>query len=508
MDAASVLERRKYEQMWTFAEYRDDHATAHAGLAFDALGVRRGESLIDFGAGAGYGSRWFVAAGVRTLAVDIAANALAPEIAGRVPILLVSLWDLPVDISAEWGFCCDVMEHIPTERVDDVLRNVRRSTRRDTFFSISLRPDGCGRLIGDSLHLTVRQLDWWRERLLAHWTDIRVLQHQAGESVELVASGRRVPAVSDTIASLHTAFTPADPQQPRQLNYERMAYVAATLDSARYLIEHMMGAVDVKTASAVRAQALDAATVDGLVLEFGVFDGGSIRELAARANQVVHGFDSFEGLPEDWTHFQKKGRFSRGGKAPAGLPDNVQLHAGQFDDTLPSFLASHPGPVRLAHVDCDLSRLHPPGARAPRAAPRAGQRAGVRRVSELPGLAAARASRLSRACGGDGPSIRLRGVRLERVFGVSPPAVTPFETIHVPTSFCRRLDGLCGQRCRFHRSSDPKDLVPRILRLIHTPEDSVDKLEPSAIATVFRIVRDLVVRLDAGGVRHFKHVDR
>ena len=45
---------------------------------------------------------------------------------------------------------------------------------------------------------------------------------------------------------------------------------------------------------------LQAARVDGLVLEFGVRFGVSIRQIAALANQPVHGFDSFEGLPESW----------------------------------------------------------------------------------------------------------------------------------------------------------------------------------------------------------------
>ena len=40
---------------------------------------------------------------------------------------------------------------------------------------------------------------------------------------------------------------------------------------------------------------------DGEVLEFGVYSGGSItRTATALAPKVIHGFDSFEGLPEKW----------------------------------------------------------------------------------------------------------------------------------------------------------------------------------------------------------------
>jgi hypothetical protein len=38
-----------------------------------------------------------------------------------------------------------------------------------------------------------------------------------------------------------------------------------------------------------------------LFLELGVFSGQSIWVIAQRTSNLVHGFDSFEGLPEDWT---------------------------------------------------------------------------------------------------------------------------------------------------------------------------------------------------------------
>lgn len=93
---------------------------------------------------------------------------------------------------------------------------------------------------------------------------------------------------------------------------------------------------------------------EGLVLEFGVYRGASLRLIAAGLQGAVHGFDSFEGLPEDWTSTQHKGRFSLGGAPPGGLPEQVQLHKGWFSDTLPAFLEAHPGPVRFLHVDCDI----------------------------------------------------------------------------------------------------------------------------------------------------------
>lgn len=92
--------------------------------------------------------------------------------------------------------------------------------------------------------------------------------------------------------------------------------------------------------------------MDGLVLEFGVRYGLSLRLIAKETGDPVYGFDSFEGLPERW-HNEPKGSYTTHGELPE-VPPNVQLHAGWFDKTLPTFVAEHEGPVRFLHVDCDL----------------------------------------------------------------------------------------------------------------------------------------------------------
>ncbi|HWU35024.1 MAG TPA: tetratricopeptide repeat protein [Methylovorus sp.] len=94
------------------------------------------------------------------------------------------------------------------------------------------------------------------------------------------------------------------------------------------------------------------AKVKGLVLEFGVRHGNSIRQLVQLVGQEAHGFDSFQGLPEDW-HAESRGSYSTKGVIPK-VPPMVKLHAGWFDETLPAFVATHPGPVRLINVDCDI----------------------------------------------------------------------------------------------------------------------------------------------------------
>ncbi len=96
----------------------------------------------------------------------------------------------------------------------------------------------------------------------------------------------------------------------------------------------------------------------GLVLEFGVFDGTSIRQIANLSGGTVHGFDTFEGLPRGdglriWEKHVEEASFDLKGQLP-DVPDNVVLHKGLFEDTLPRFLRETPGSVAFLHVDCDL----------------------------------------------------------------------------------------------------------------------------------------------------------
>jgi hypothetical protein len=105
--------------------------------------------------------------------------------------------------------------------------------------------------------------------------------------------------------------------------------------------------------STVLSRALGAAPATGVVAEFGVFHGLSLRRLARYVTSPVHGFDSFEGLPEDWKLGESKGSYSTHGRIPA-MPAHVQLHRGWFEDTLPGFVATQQQKLRLVHVDCDL----------------------------------------------------------------------------------------------------------------------------------------------------------
>jgi len=94
------------------------------------------------------------------------------------------------------------------------------------------------------------------------------------------------------------------------------------------------------------------------LLEFGVFEGYSI-EFFAKLNKHpesrFYGFDSFEGLPEDWTERDKKGAFNVGGSIPKIDDSRVSFVKGWFQNTLPDFLAKNPPNKNLVvHYDADI----------------------------------------------------------------------------------------------------------------------------------------------------------
>lgn len=125
-------------------------------------------------------------------------------------------------------------------------------------------------------------------------------------------------------------------------------------EAADYILAKMPRALCFAERRDLMKFAVEKVSIPGLYLEFGVATGKSIRWIAQLTKATVHGFDSFDGLPEDWSGSSfGKGGFSQGGRMP-DVPANVQLHAGWFDKTLPAFFAATPGDCAFLHVDCDL----------------------------------------------------------------------------------------------------------------------------------------------------------
>jgi hypothetical protein len=139
----------------------------------------------------------------------------------------------------------------------------------------------------------------------------------------------------------------------RQRMWER-----ALESSLNFVEQHGEHALLFDARSQLHAYALSKVPKEGLILEFGVFRGDSINALAdalqlQEDTRPLYGFDSFEGLEEDWAgHECLAGTFDLQGKLPP-VRERVRLVAGWIDKTLPPFLSEHPDPIALLHVDTD-----------------------------------------------------------------------------------------------------------------------------------------------------------
>jgi methyltransferase family protein len=133
-------------------------------------------------------------------------------------------------------------------------------------------------------------------------------------------------------------------------------YNDAIRDSATYAQEHMQDAMAFEDKRMLWDYVIDACSSEGIYAEFGVWKGESINHFARRVQPrdiTIFGFDSFEGLKEDWPGLgQAKGHFSLGGAMPQ-VERNVVLKKGWFDQTIPDFLRTDARPIAFAHIDCD-----------------------------------------------------------------------------------------------------------------------------------------------------------
>lgn len=138
-------ERAKYEKVWEFDQYRLTAPGEEAVDAFlEAVRPPAGTTVLDLGCGTGRPAARLAAEGLDVTGVDFATNCLDPRLRAHVRLVLACLWGLPPGLEGDWGFCTDVMEHIPPEKVRDTLTCIAGATRLGCFFQIATKPDRLG----------------------------------------------------------------------------------------------------------------------------------------------------------------------------------------------------------------------------------------------------------------------------------------------------------------------------------------------------------------------------
>lgn len=184
-------ERAKYQQTWEIPNYKDTSPGLNAVEHFMKLvKPKEAETLIDLGCGTGAAGLALARKGLWVYWTDLIPDVLDDEVNKErfvaCPIWSRS-WHVMRPLGWDYGFCCDVLEHVPTEytmlAIDRILTRCRTA-----WLMIATLPDGFGPLIGHTLHLTVRPIDWWLARIstLGVVTDARDLSDNCNRALFVV----------------------------------------------------------------------------------------------------------------------------------------------------------------------------------------------------------------------------------------------------------------------------------------------------------------------------------
>ena len=191
--------------------------------------------------------------------------------------------------------------------------------------------------------------------------DVRILIHK--KLVRIVKEGAEwgTASLRDDVRHLSEQLTENEArveylrhqlQHVERRNLSLAADRLAVDSSAAWALENMPQALRFPDKLATLRHAIGEAPTNGMALEFGVYTGATLRTIVEDFDgREVFGFDSFEGLPENWRTGFPAGTFD-----VDGIPTVVgaEVVVGWYHDVLPGFLDEHSGPVTFLHVDCDL----------------------------------------------------------------------------------------------------------------------------------------------------------
>jgi 2-polyprenyl-3-methyl-5-hydroxy-6-metoxy-1,4-benzoquinol methylase len=170
--SVQARERETYESMWGVEDYSASSPGANYVEAFLVMAGITDPSqatVLDAGCGSGKGALALSALGFRVRMCDLTDAGIVPEARGLI-FTETALWhDLRASLGyvsgglADYVYCCDVLEHIPTHFTMLSIARMLEVCRHGLFLSIALVPDRFGVFVGYPLHQTVQSFVWWRD---------------------------------------------------------------------------------------------------------------------------------------------------------------------------------------------------------------------------------------------------------------------------------------------------------------------------------------------------------
>lgn len=168
----ATRERQLYEDVWQGLDRYGDLSPGVERLPMflEMVGATLGGiapncgSVLDAGCGSGKAALALEDAGFSVTCADLTDAGLVNS-ARVLPFVGGPLWATCPLGAFDWVYCCDVLEHVPTEFTMLTIARLLETARLAVFLSIALVPDQFGAWVGQPLHQTVQPFTWWRDRL-------------------------------------------------------------------------------------------------------------------------------------------------------------------------------------------------------------------------------------------------------------------------------------------------------------------------------------------------------
>lgn len=138
-------------------------------------------------------------------------------------------------------------------------------------------------------------------------------------------------------------------------NISHQLYIKATQEAVEFYHNSMPNAIifSKQDKKIILDFELKHVTTNGLYLKFGVNRAVWTNYIADKITPItIHGFDSFEGMPEVWYNLDV-GFNTLHGILPK-VRKNVILHKGWFNETIPKFADSNKEKIAYLNIDSDL----------------------------------------------------------------------------------------------------------------------------------------------------------
>jgi 2-polyprenyl-3-methyl-5-hydroxy-6-metoxy-1,4-benzoquinol methylase len=166
-------EKLKYHKAWTLAyDANSSCGVHHVDYFLQILNIQPNQTVVDVGCGNGIATAKLHDRGLNATGIDFVDVAWKQNL----PFINACVWELS-DITFDYVFCTDVFEHLPEDKVDLAFDNIKRIATKGVYFAIATRPDEAGKKINETLHLTVKPIEWWLPRLESRWQCAAVRKH-------------------------------------------------------------------------------------------------------------------------------------------------------------------------------------------------------------------------------------------------------------------------------------------------------------------------------------------